>query len=739
MRPARILLQTPRKLFLIPFAANILATCLGVWPCLAQSAPPAQSPENEITQELNKFPGLLPEFGQLFAKMKDNVLSPPARSESRLLPLLPASTTFFIALPNYGETAQQALAVFRKELQESAPLRGWWNSKDMATVAPKIEDSVEKFCQVHQFLGDEILIFGTMEGKKTDVLAIAEIRKPGLQKLLEQIVEQLGGLTKAGVRLLDQSALAKTKGKGLPDELKLLVRPDYVLASEDQELLRRFSAQLDQKTGGFVSTPFGQRVKQEYRGGLTLLAAADIQKILDESSPSPKQDLVFKQSGFDNMQYAIWDHKGEGDQAVSQAELSFNGPRHGPLAWLAKSGPLPSLDFVSPDAILAGAIRLSNPAQIFDDMNKIAGPSSQQFASLAAGEKALNLSLKDDLLGTLGGEITVELDKLTPPQPVWKAMLSVRDAERLQHTLATLLAVASLKADQSIEGGITYQTLHIPNKPAPLEIGYAFADGYLIIGSGHDAVAESIRLHRASGSLAKSAKFQSARPPGHSMEASALLYSDPVSMAALQMQRLAPDMAQAIAHSSVEVQPSVSFLYGEESAIKQASRSGTFDVGTTLIVAAIAIPNLLRSRIAANESSAVGSVRTVNTAEFTYSSAYPQRGFAPNLATLGPDPLAPEGKSTESPDHANILSSSLASDNCTADGWCTKSGYRFRVRSACAQRPCKEYVVVATPVSTSTGTRNFCSTSDGILRMQTAEPLSSPVTVSQCKSWPAIQ
>ena len=57
-------------------------------------------------------------------------------------------------------------------------------------------------------------------------------------------------------------------------------------------------------------------------------------------------------------------------------------------------------------------------------------------------------------------------------------------------------------------------------------------------------------------------------------------------------------------------------------------------VAIILIIAAIAIPNLLRSKIAANESSAVGSVRTIGTAEVTYSSSWGS-GFAVDLASLG--------------------------------------------------------------------------------------------------------
>ena len=65
-------------------------------------------------------------------------------------------------------------------------------------------------------------------------------------------------------------------------------------------------------------------------------------------------------------------------------------------------------------------------------------------------------------------------------------------------------------------------------------------------------------------------------------------------------------------------------------------------VAIILIIAAIAIPNLLRARIAANESSAVSSIRTVNTAQVTYSTGYPAVGFSPDLPTC---PISPFSES----------------------------------------------------------------------------------------------
>ncbi len=63
-------------------------------------------------------------------------------------------------------------------------------------------------------------------------------------------------------------------------------------------------------------------------------------------------------------------------------------------------------------------------------------------------------------------------------------------------------------------------------------------------------------------------------------------------------------------------------------------------VAIILIIAAIAIPNLMRSRMAANEASAVGSLRTINTAQVTYSTTY-GTGFGPlaNLVALFHAPL----------------------------------------------------------------------------------------------------
>jgi len=392
---------------------------------------------------------------------------------------------------------------------------------------------------------------------------------------------------------------------------------------------------------------------------------------------------------------------------------------------------------VSPKAVVAATLALSDPAQIFEDAKELSRLSgSNTFAAIPQFERALNLSLKDDLLSLLSGELTVELDKVDPPdQPQWKAMLQVKDASHLQRTLSTLTAPLSFGMKPVEDGGVTYYGFQVPTGKKPTEVDYAFADHYLIFGSSRDAVAEAVNMHKSGGSLAKSKTFLAALPPQSSLTASALFYEDPIAMGAMQMRRIAPSLAGALSRSG-QTSGSVVGLYGDNTAIREVSSSQAFDISGVLVVAAIAIPNLLRSRIAANEASAVGSIRTVNTAQIAYSATYASRGFAPNLATLGMDP---RGSTTPSPEHAGFLDKSLANQDCAGDGWCTKSGFRFKVIAVCQRQLCKDFVVVATPVSTATGARSFCSTSDAVIRYTMNSPISSPPSVEDCRAWPALQ
>jgi prepilin-type N-terminal cleavage/methylation domain-containing protein len=157
-------------------------------------------------------------------------------------------------------------------------------------------------------------------------------------------------------------------------------------------------------------------------------------------------------------------------------------------------------------------------------------------------------------------------------------------------------------------------------------------------------------------------------------------------------------------------------------------------VAIILIIAAMAIPSLLRARISADEASAVASIKAINQAEIQYETSYPTIGFAPNLASLG-------GAAPCVPAQANacLIDNSLAT---ASPGNGSKSGYVFL---ATGQAPVNgtntQYVVGGAPTSfNSTGVRNFCSTEDGVIRFNAGASGSQPVnTTAACLNFTVMQ
>ncbi|HEY3928365.1 MAG TPA: prepilin-type N-terminal cleavage/methylation domain-containing protein [Candidatus Koribacter sp.] len=132
-------------------------------------------------------------------------------------------------------------------------------------------------------------------------------------------------------------------------------------------------------------------------------------------------------------------------------------------------------------------------------------------------------------------------------------------------------------------------------------------------------------------------------------------------------------------------------------------------VAIILIIAAIAIPNFMRSKMAANESSAVSSIRMITTAQISYNATYPDIGYATTLSTLGPS----TGSDCTTPGAATSSNACLI-DNVLQSG--TKSGYIFSI-SGTSGTPVVVYAVNGDPLSPGrSGQRHFYSDATGVIR-----------------------
>ena len=137
-------------------------------------------------------------------------------------------------------------------------------------------------------------------------------------------------------------------------------------------------------------------------------------------------------------------------------------------------------------------------------------------------------------------------------------------------------------------------------------------------------------------------------------------------------------------------------------------------VAIILIIAAIAIPNLIRSKMAANEASAVASMRTVNTAEVVYSSTYNVAGvFSANLTNLGPNGATCANTFIPTSTQACLIDAALAS---ATTGATAKSGYVFTFAN-----PGGSYTLNADPFQVnSTGVRHFFTDQTVVIRVNSS-------------------
>lgn len=540
------------------------------------------------SQNVDQHLALLAEFAHLANKL-ETIQMPGLRYQSKLLPLLPANTVLYGSIPNLGDAAQQANQLFQQELQESPVLRQWWNQVQAKKRGP---DFVEVLNDVHAlggYLGDEIVFAAAFDSQgHGSPLVIAQVQKPGLKEFIAQEYPN-----QANLQIVDEQQLNALSGQQPEKGLVVLVRPDFVAASGDAASLQSLNAALNQGSGGFAGTTFGQRMAAAYQNGAGLLFGANLQAMASyhvghQASAGGRQhhQQVFAQTGLADVQFLVAERKEIGGQPLNHAELSFNGPRHGMASWLAAPAPIGGLDFVSANAAAVAAFVSKSPSQMLDDVLNVAYASnSNAEAELAQAEAETKIKFRQDLADTLGGEVTFALDGPILPTPSWKVIAEVYNPGRLQSTIQQLVSDANQYAQQSGQGltldqetvnGRTFYTLRSQDPAKQYEINYTFSDGYIILGPSRALVMQALTLRSSGNSLAQSGSFKALLPQDEHANVSALLYQNLSPVVSPIIQQLSPSQLQSLQQLAAETKPSVVCAYGEDNSIRVASTSRFF-------------------------------------------------------------------------------------------------------------------------------------------------------------------
>jgi type IV pilus assembly protein PilA len=151
-------------------------------------------------------------------------------------------------------------------------------------------------------------------------------------------------------------------------------------------------------------------------------------------------------------------------------------------------------------------------------------------------------------------------------------------------------------------------------------------------------------------------------------------------------------------------------------------------VAIILIIAAIAIPNLIRSRMAANEASSVAVLRTLNTSEVVYSTTY--GGFSANLKNMGPGGTTCSSTTVPTATAACLVDSVVGNDPSTKSGYVTTYSPGTAITGATAGQVAN-YSIASTPSAIgSTGQRGFFTDQSLVIRADpsgTATVASAPI------------
>ena len=562
--------------------------------------------------DVDRHLALLSEMKVLRERLR-TVPTPGLRYESRLLGLVPEEAVLFASAPNYGQSLAEAYRLFQERLQESPVLRDWWAHADPARHGgPDLGAVIEKVRGFSGFLGDEIVLAAVDTGSPRRIvpLVLAEIRNPGLREFLE---EELARLPREGdrhpVTIVDEGEVPSPDAR---EGLFILLRHGMMAVAVDGADLARLAARLDeaQAAPGLDRTPFGARIAEAYGDGVGLLFAADLQRIsarMAAGGPDERRDRALHNAGIDGLRYLVFERKQMGEAVRTEALLAFDGAPRGIASWLAAPAPMGALDFVSPSAQVAAAFVAKSPALIFDDLVSLGAPGAN--SDLASLESKLDLHVREDLAETLGGEFALALDGPMLPTPAWKLVVEVVDPARLQSSLEVLVRRASEEAaragrpalvlESEDAGGQTYHVIR--GAGLPVELHYAFAEGYAVAAPSRALVMRALQARASGDTLARSSSFRALFTPDRDVNVSGLVYENlgPLVRALLDAPgtgALSADQRRSIDALARDARPAILCAYGEPSALRVAGLGGVFDFDT----ADLALPMLVeRLRAAA--------------------------------------------------------------------------------------------------------------------------------------------
>lgn len=520
-----------------------------------------------------------------FATLRERIGSipfPEPRYNSDLLSRVPAGTELYISIPNLGNFLSEANTIFKDQLQRSPELQQWWGQGGNGKTAD-LDGLIEKIHDASQYLGDEIVIVGVRQANESGFAVIADVQKSGLDDLLKQ--QFASSSPQGGLTVLDEQALNAAPSTNTKSAYAL-IRAHEAVFSGSIGTLKQLDAQLNAGASGFASGDFGKQISDAYGRGAGIILAADLHRMIQDKANLAHARGAVGSSVLEDVQYLIAEHRESNGAPRNHLNLQFAGTRQRVASWLAAPAPIGSLDFVSPNATFAVAGLSKDPKEIADDLLAMAEQSDgEKPKGWDDAEAKLHIDIRDDLAANLGGDFLVSLDGPVLPTPSWKAVIEVRDSQRLEQTLEQLTQsirnqaygtnVPNVAIETSQVGAQRFYAIH-DLKSGNIAAQYTFADGYMVIAPTRALVLEALQTQASGNSLSHAQAFRALLPKDANENYSAVVYQNLGPVLAPLLTQFTGKSADAIRELAGDSKPTAICAWGKDTRIEAASDSRLF-------------------------------------------------------------------------------------------------------------------------------------------------------------------
>ena len=529
-----------------------------------------------------EYVALLREFRALGREI-DAALQPELRDGTELLDIAPAGTAVYFAIPNMSDELARAYGMLQDRIATSVVLQNWWNDVVLASgEGGRIEEIIERIRTFGEYLGGEIVMtLQLAPDGRVEPLFVARVSDAAAFKahVAGEIAEIESELGRPGTFRLIEGELPSAAAPD-PEGLCFWIRGDVLAVAPTVEPFRALERSLGGEEGArFFGSSLHTRLSELYAGGVEWVVGVDLERLLSVD-PSVREHL--EPLGLSDVQHLIGERLERDGRTENRVALIFDRPRRSLAAWLAEPAPIGALDYVGPEANLAGAFAMKDMEVVVKELLQLVDQET-----LDRFQHEERIDLLRDVASPLGGELAVALDGPVLPTPSWKVILEVYDPAKLVGTIEWLVGrinqeaqehsgTAALTLERETVGDREY--FRLGSTAAPLTVHFTFDDGYLVAGPSRSLIDRAIANRAAGVRLIDSANFLGQLPRDSEVDFSGMLYQnlgsilDPAAETLKTVGGLDEGQRQALGLAAGSG-PSLALLYGRPDRITLSSSS----------------------------------------------------------------------------------------------------------------------------------------------------------------------